>query len=159
MEFKEEQKFTQWWIWAILITLGTLPAIGVYQQLILKQPFGDKPMSNLGLLVFTVIVYGLIGFFVSLKLKTIVDNTGIAFHFSPFVKKKVSWVDIKSAAVLNYGFVGGWGIRYWTRYGTVYNIKGKMGLAIELKNGVKFLIGTQKHDELHKVIQFFSNPA
>ncbi len=159
MEFKEEQRFTQWWIWAILIPIGALPAIGIYQQFILKQPFGDKPMTDTGFLFFSVFIYGLIGLFLSFKLKTTVDKTGIHVHFYPILKRSVSWVDIKSIAVLNYGFVSGWGIRYWTRYGTVYNIKGKMGLAIELKNGVKFLIGTQKHEELDTVVRFFSNPA
>lgn len=61
--------------------------------------------------------------------------------------------DIKSAKVVNYGFVGGWGIRLWTAYGTVYNIKGNKGLAIELFNGEKFLIGTQKENELKIIVE------
>jgi hypothetical protein len=55
--------------------------------------------------------------------------------------------------VLNYGFVGGWGVRLWTKYGTVYNVKGNIGLAIELKNGTKFLIGTQKEIELRSFLE------
>ena len=31
-------------------------------------------------------------------------------------------------------------------------MKGKIGLAIELNNGKKFLIGTQKETELNKVV-------
>lgn len=53
---------------------------------------------------------------------------------------------------MNYGFVGGWGVRLWTAFGTVYNVRGKMGLAIKLKDGTKFLIGTQKEMELKSVI-------
>ena len=49
-EFKEEQKFTQWWLWVILIPIGILPIFGIYKQLILGEKFGDKPMSDLGLI-------------------------------------------------------------------------------------------------------------
>ena len=60
---------------------------------------------------------------------------------------------MKHAEIVNYEFVGGWGIRLWTKYGTVYNTKGDKGLAIELQNGKKFLIGTQKATELSKIIE------
>jgi hypothetical protein len=74
-------------------------------------------------------------------------------HFFPFVKKRIDWKDVKSAEVLDYGFVGGWGIRLWTAYGTVYNVKGTKGIAIELLNGKKFLIGTQKETELREILE------
>ncbi|MCO4822597.1 MAG: hypothetical protein KC469_11050 [Flavobacteriaceae bacterium] len=73
--------------------------------------------------------------------------------FFPFVKKRVHWKEIKSAEIVNYGFVGGWGIRLWTKYGTVYNTKGNTGLAVVLLNGKKFLIGTQKASELNKLVK------
>lgn len=60
---------------------------------------------------------------------------------------------LKKQPFVNYGFVGGWGIRPWTRYGTVYNTRGQEGLAIELKNGKKFLIGTQNQAELLNYLQ------
>lgn len=74
-------------------------------------------------------------------------------HFFPFIKKQVHWDQIKTIEVVNYGFVGGWGIRLFTSYGTVYNIQGNMGLAIELTSGKKFLIGTQKPKELTLFIE------
>ncbi|CAI8186636.1 MAG: Uncharacterised protein [SAR116 cluster bacterium] len=80
------------------------------------------------------------------------DKNGIQIHFFPFTKKRVEWNEIKHMKVLNYGFVGGWGVRLWTKYGTVYNVKGNIGLAIELKNGTKFLIGTQKEIELRSFL-------
>ena len=54
---------------------------------------------------------------------------------------------------VHYGFVGGWGIRFFTAYGTVYNMRGTKGLAINLEKGKKFLIGTQKPDLLNQFIQ------
>jgi hypothetical protein len=92
-----------------------------------------------------------------MKLKTEIDRHGIRWEFIPFIKKRVSWSEVKSAKTVNYGFVGGWGIRLGTRYGTVYNTRGNKGLAVELKNGKKFCIGTQKEPELNKVLAKFGN--
>lgn len=152
-KLKEEQKFTQWWLWLILIGVGILAVIGTYNQLIFGEEFGNKPMSDFGIIIFSVLVFGMIAMFLLVRLKTEIDQNEIRMNFFPFVKKRISWKEIKSAEVVNYGFVGGWGIRFWTAYGTVYNIKGNKGLAIELTNGKKFLIGTQKETEMNKVVQ------
>ena len=152
-EFKEEQKFNQWWLWLILILMGVLPIIGIYKQLILGEKLGDNPMSDISLLIFSIIMFSLVGLFLIMKLKTSIDKNGINMHFFPFIKKSVDWQQIKNVKVVNYGFVGGWGIRLWTKYGTVYNVKGDKGLEIVLKSGKKFLIGTQKETELSTIIE------
>ncbi len=151
-EFTEKQKFTQWWLWLILAGIGFLPIYGIYKQLILGEAFGNKPMSDVGLIVFSIFVFGLITLFGLLNLKTEIDQHEVRMHFFPFAKKKISWNDIKHAQVVDYGFVGGWGIRIGSKYGTIYNVSGSKGLAIELKDGKKFVIGTQREIELEKVI-------
>lgn len=152
IEFKEEQKFTQWWLWLILISIGVLPIIGIYKQLLLGEKFGDKPMSDIGLVCFAIFVLALLAFFRLMKLKTEIDKNEIKMSFFPFVKKKVSWEEIKQIKVVKYDFVG-YGIRFGSEFGTVYNTKGNKGLAIELKNGKKFVIGTQKETEMKEWIK------
>ena len=151
--FKETQKFSQWWLWLILIGIGILPILGIYKQLIIGEKFGDKPMSDLGLIILAVFVFSLIAMFWFVQLKTEIDQNEIRMHFFPLVKKRVNWKEIKTAEIVNYGFVGGWGIRLWTKYGTVYNMNGNKGLAIELLNGKNFLIGTQKPEELTTILE------
>lgn len=151
--FTEKQKFTQWWLWVLLLGIGMIPTIGIYKQLIIGEEFGSKPMSNLGLIVFLFFIYLLIAFFYFIKLETKITSDEITMKFFPLASKKVKWEEVSEVNIVNYGFVGGWGIRLWTKYGTVYNTKGKIGLAIELKNGSKFLIGTQKETELKNVIK------
>jgi hypothetical protein len=121
--FKEKQRFTQWWLWLILIPIGVLPVVGIFQQLILGEEFGDNPMSNFGLILFAVFVFALLGLFLMMRLKTEIDQNEIRMSFIPFVKKRIKWTEIKKAEVVNYGFVGGWGIRLSIEYGTVYNIR------------------------------------
>ncbi len=126
--------------------------MGFIKQLFLKEQFGTKPLSDLGLILFLIFVFSLIFMFMFIRLKTVIDNEKIQISFFPFTRKNVKWDDIESVKIVDYGFVGGWGIRLGTKYGTVYNIKGSKGLAIELKNGKKFLIGTQKEKELNNII-------
>ncbi|WP_430412418.1 hypothetical protein [Kordia sp.] len=153
IQFTEEQKFSQWWLWLILISVGIMPIYGIYKQLIRGESFGSKPMSDTGLIIVAIVVFLVIGLFLIMRLQTTIDAAGIHMRYFPFIKKDVKWHEIKKAEVVNYGFVGGWGIRLWTSYGTVYNIRGNKGLAIELQNGKKFLIGTQKETELTEVIE------
>ena len=46
---------------------------------------------------------------------------------------------------------GGWGIKYGLK-GLAYNISGNFGIQLELKSGSKILIGTQKPDEVKKLL-------
>lgn len=151
-EFKEKQKFTQWWLWLFLIAIGLFQLYGIYKQLIKVEDFGDKPMSDIGLIFFSIIPFGIIILFWYMKLETVIDQKEIQIKFTPLVRKTFKWEDVKSATVLNYKFVG-YGIRLFTSYGTVYNTKGNTGLAIELNSGEKILIGTQKGTELAQIIQ------
>ena len=102
--------------------------------------------------MFTVVIFAFIIFFRIIQLRTKIDEQNINIKFYPLINKTIKWSEVKSANIVNYGFVGGWGIRLWTNYGTVYNIKGNMGLALELKNGKKLLIGSQKIDDLKSYI-------
>ncbi len=151
--FQESQKFTQWWIWLLIIGLTLLFAYGLYQQLFLNQPFGNIPLPDIGLLVCFCFMLFLSIFFFLIKLQTRIDANGVQMHYYPFSKKQFNWSDIASAEVVDYGFVGGWGLRYSVKYGTVYNISGKKGLALVLKNGQKICIGTQREAEIQAVIE------
>lgn len=146
--FKENQKFTQWWLWVLLLGLGLIPTIGLYKQLVLGETFGSNPMSDTGLVIFSICFYGFILLFRFMGLHTEIDQNHIHIRFFPFFKKQIPWESVENAQMVTYGFVGGWGIRLTQAYGTVYNIKGNKGLAIVLKNGKKLLVGTQKEAEL-----------
>ena len=150
--FHESQKFTQWWVWALLLAIAAVPAYGLYQQVIAGEPFGNVPLSNAGLLVFFGVLVFTAGLFYIMELRTHADVDRILIRFFPFTKREIDWRDVAQAKVIDYGFVGGWGIRMGTKYGTVYNTRGKMGLALKLKDGKKLCVGTQKPDELRRAV-------
>ena len=151
VQFTEKQKFTQWWIWLILIGLSIIPIYGIYEQLIIGNPVGNKPVSDTGMIILSIFIFSFIYFNWYMTLITEINSDGIKMRFVPFVKKTIKWSELKSIKIVNYGFVG-YGIRLGSKYGTVYNINGNKGLAIELKNGKKYVIGTQKEIELNNTL-------
>jgi hypothetical protein len=155
VSFKEEQRFDQWWMKAILI--GTLLLL-VYASYVVWN--SSDINNNIGAFIFTWVsyIFGLVVIIIAWfwKLTTRIDNYGITVK-CPFVHKKVNWDEIEKLEVLDYGFVGGWGIRIGTKYGTAYNTSGSKGMAVVLKNGKKFLIGTQKENDLKKIVEKWKN--
>ncbi len=146
--FIESQRFNQWWLWALLLGIFGVGCYGLIKQLILEVPFGSKPMNDTGVIGFCFFNLGMILFFRWMRLDTRINSEGLYMRFVPFKTKFHSWEEIESISVVHYGFVGGWGIRLFTPYGTVYNMRGAEGLAIRLKTGKKFLIGSQRVAEL-----------
>lgn len=158
--FTETQRFNQPWIIIILILgLGSalvLVGYGMFSQLISGEPWGDKPMSDTGIiLVFlgTLAVSGFItGLLFSLVLITEVNQEGLRFRFPPL---KSRWTQYAKSDILKYEIrkykpimeYGGWGIRASMGRGTAYNVRGNIGMQLHLKGGKKVLIGTQKSNQ------------
>ena len=151
--FQETQSFNQKWIWLLLIAMAIFPLYGIIQQVILGNPVGENPGSNTMWIVIGISMLLPLLLFYIMKLHTTIDSEGIKMRFAPFTSKEIPWSAISSTEVLDYGFVGGWGIRIGSKYGTVYNISGSKGVWIKLNNGKKFLIGTQRADELKAFLE------
>jgi hypothetical protein len=149
--FKEEQRFNQWYIWLLLALVLLIPSYGIVQQLVYKHPFGNNPMSDLGLIIFFFGMVAFCLFFWMMRLRTTITKEEIIIDFPPLAKKRLLWSEVEQAAVIKYRFVG-YGIRIWTPYGTVYNVSGNKGLSLLLKSGKKLVVGTQRSHELEDVI-------
>jgi hypothetical protein len=112
--FKENQRFNQWWLIAMIVFVFL--KIG-YDLLIVYR---EKPKFNTeasGSLIISSIILTLVTILIfSLKLKTRIDENGIAYQFSPFhVKaKNVRWESLNKCVVRKYSPIleyGGWGFR------------------------------------------------
>ncbi|MCG8474492.1 MAG: hypothetical protein MI784_03305 [Cytophagales bacterium] len=148
-EFSESQRFTQWWLWLLMIVI----AGSAFVVLFVSYLRAGSQFWSVSFIISVLIIAASVGILALMRLETIINDREIRLRFFPFVRKKVKLGEVKKMEVLDYGFVGGWGIRLWTKYGTAYNVRGSRGLAVELKNGKKFLIGTQKEDELKAFIE------
>jgi hypothetical protein len=86
---------------------------------------------------------------------TDIDSEEIRVSFIPFFRNKtVKWKDVSTAEVVNYGFAGGWGIR-WVggKYNTIYNTSGRHGLYVVYGKNKRFVVGTRKIQEMEEVIR------
>jgi hypothetical protein len=149
-DFKETQRFTQWWLWLVL--MGSWGAM-IYSL------FTDKPESGISYVVSGVIMCGLPILFWQMRLMTRITAEGIYVRFIPFHFKEqfYPWDSIESAQVRTYSPLkeyGGWGIKYgFNGQGKVYNVAGNQGLQLVLKSGEKLLIGTQKPAEIQAAVR------
>lgn len=151
--FREEQRFTQWFIWTFLLGLAGIPLYGIVQQIFLDKPFGDYPMSDAGLIIFLAGTLLFCYFFRSIRLRTTIARDYLHIHFPPLANKKVFWGDISEVEIVRYSPWIGYGMRISATYGTVYNIKGDKGLLLTLKEGKKVMIGTQRPREIEEVVR------
>ncbi len=158
VNFRESQKFKQYWLWIIMLVFVGIWIWGIVQQIIFNIPFGNNPTSDDILLLIGIVPIGLCLLLFQAKLITEVKKDGIYIKFLPFHFKyqKISYNDIKKYEVIEYlplRDYGGWGIRYnFFKKEKAYNLHGKIGLQLEFKNGKKLLIGTQKPDEIIEAI-------
>lgn len=160
--FNEEQRFTQPWLWVILVvSLGValIPLVaGLFVQIIQGKPYGENSSSDTTLLVIFFVVLaisiGLMGLFWKMRLITEIGSEGISVQFPPFFfKPRIYTPDtIESFKIRQYKPIreyGGWGIKQGVgKSGRAYNVKGNQGLQLILKNGRKLLIGTQRNDAI-----------
>ncbi len=156
--FTERQKFKQWWIWLILLSVNGILIVGVFKQVIGGQQFGDKPMGNKELLIVTGLLLLLTLLFYILRLDTIIKQDGIYIRFFPFhIKfKYFGWDRMTKSYVRQYSPLteyGGWGLRLGLfGKGTAFNVSGDKGLQLEFTDNKKLLIGTNKQDELTETL-------
>ncbi len=156
--FAEKQKFKQWWAWLILLGINGLFLFGVIKQIIGGQQFGDKPMSNKGLLITAALTVVLTLLFTTFRLETKIKKDGIYVRFFPIHLKfkRYAWESLTKVYVRQYSAMteyGGWGLRLGSfDKGSAFSISGNKGLQLEFNDSKKILIGTKKPEELTETI-------
>ncbi len=149
-QFKEIQRFTQWWLWLVLVG----------SWVVLMYSLGTvQPQTTLAYFISFVVGMLLPILFWQMRLMTRITEEGIYVRFVPFHFKEqfYPWESIESAQVRTYSPLmeyGGWGIKYgFNGQGKVFNVAGDQGLQLVFKSGEKLLIGTQKPIEIQAFIR------
>ncbi|MEZ5333815.1 MAG: DUF6141 family protein [Methanolobus sp.] len=153
MIFREVQRFTQLWLWVIVLGTALLSWYGAIEQLVYGHPYGNNPASDQGMFLVWILTGILLPLFIlSIRFVIEIRNSGIYVKFFPLHLsfKHFSYEDIISYKAITYRPLldyGGWGIRYASK-GKAYNIKGNKGLLLEFKDGRHLLLGSQEPDIL-----------
>lgn len=161
--FYEVQRFRQKWLLAFLYAISLSIIIvfgyGMIKQLVFGHPWGSRPMPDTGLVIvgplMILLGIGISWLFHAMKLVTEVQEDGISINYFPLTWQKILFRDIVTCQALTYNPIldyGGWGIRYgWKK--KAYNVSGNRGVQLELANGKRLMIGSQRPEELAKAIK------
>ena len=147
--FTETQRFTQWWLWLILIGSWITMMYSIATV---------SPPTTISFSISFVVGLLLPVLFWQMRLITRITQEGIYVRFIPFhfKEKFFPWDTIKASYVRTYSPLkeyGGWGIKYgFNGQGLVYNVVGNVGLQLQFKEGEAVLIGTQKGEEIKQVL-------
>ncbi len=144
MRFSEKQQFPEWVRYGILV----FNCVVIY---ILVES-GFLSTSSFLLILFVLLIPSVLFFW---TLETELDQSNIYVNIRPFLNRTYAHHDIESWQVRTYKPIleyGGWGIRFGQK-GTAYNIRGNQGLQLHLTKGKRILIGTQKQEELQRVLR------
>lgn len=159
--FKETQRFNQWWMKLLYITMIGFLLFCIYNWYFVGGATGNVKTNDFtGQIIVIISIVPVLLLLYSIKLKTIIDEIGVHYQFIPFhfSKRLIRWNEIERCYVRTYSSIkefGGWGYRvsFNKKNGRAYNIKGDIGIQLEPKSGKKLLIGTQKEEEAERIIQ------
>jgi len=158
--FKEKQWFNQWWMLLIHVGLFVLLGYMLFKWFVMNEAV-DKVAADdrNGQLIVVLSILISSAIILIFRLTTVIDENGVHIRFFPFHRstKHFSWYDIDKCYTRKYSPIsefGGWGLRIVPGgKDKAYNIKGNQGIQIELKNGKRILIGTQKPEQAEKIIK------
>lgn len=169
--FSETQRFRNPVLWIAMamafVPLFVILGIGLWTQLVEGRPFGNEPLGDGGLIAITALVLliaaGVVWLFVTASLVTEVGEDGVRVRFRPFHRATRRIDGIVSAQARRYGPLreyGGWGIRYGWGGGMAYNVSGDRGVQLEIREGKRLLIGSQRPEELEAAIRrYLARPS
>jgi hypothetical protein len=137
--YREVQRFHQWWIWILLVSIALL-------MLVLG------PVSVVGLALVGCVA----AFMYSLRLTTEVRNDGIYVKMWPLHQtvRRISWSDVEAYEPRRYKPLrefGGWGIRLAPGK-IAYSVSGNQGVWIQRTNGRDILVGSQHVEDFIRAI-------
>jgi hypothetical protein len=124
--FCEVQQFRQTWVWVLVLPISLFFTI-LFGYGMIKQLIFGHPWGG----------------------------RPLSDRFFPLTHQNITFEDITRCEVRTYNPIrefGGWGIRY-RRGAKAYNVSGNRGVQLELANGKRLLIGSQRSEELARAIE------
>ncbi len=169
--FEEKQPMKNKWIMILLFVISLTTIVYLifvtFQQIAHGVPFGEKPISNFGLIALvtgiTSLLVSLNWFFLISFLQIRIKDNCFHYQFYPFMfsEKPIRKDEIKQYQMINinpiYKF-GGYGHRKkFLKKSIGMFIAGRDAIEIIKNDGRKITIGTQRPLELEKAVNTFMN--
>ena len=155
MLFHEVQSLRQW---HGRIVLALPPAAVLFiaiRQLVFHLPWGHPPMTNGSVIFLTVLLLAVYIRLVTVRLVTDLFPAELSVGLRGLWRsRRVPLMSIDTATAVQYDPIkefGGYGIRSSSR-GMAYIASGNRGVELKLVEGRKILVGSQRPDELARLI-------
>ena len=146
MLYREVQSFEPWIMWVLrAIMIATAGILGAVML----------PIAPITAIVSILVIVGAQLLIEVIRLVVEIRPEEIKVGLRPYHWRHIPRADIESAKIIDYGFIGGYGIRYTSTYGTVYNARGRTGVQLELVSGKRVVIGIQDELKAHAALATF----
>jgi hypothetical protein len=160
--FHEEQSLRQ----PRLLILTAIPPVAMLLlaiwQVGLGHPWGKQPMSNTGMVGWTIFLWLVYVRLITVKLVTEVESNQVSVAMRGLWRSyRISLEAVNSVKTITFHPIadwGGYGIRS-TAKGKAFIAQGNRGVELELKKGGIIVVGSQRPDELAQSLNpHLSNP-
>lgn len=155
--YHEEQRFRQWWVWALIVAPAALAWWPFIQQIIGGEPVGQNPAPDWAVWVLWLLIGLALPFlFGRIRLVIEVTNEQVSIRYWPFSRRAIALTDIQQVQARQYNAVkeyGGWGVKGWSKDKMAYNVSGDRGVELTLKDGRRIMLGSQRAEELAGAIE------
>jgi len=132
-------------IWALFVAAYAVAA---------GRFFEASPAREISLVISVLLLFTLLVFY---KLAITIDSEVLRWSFGVgLITKKVPIAEIVACEPIRIRWWYGWGI-HLTPYGWLYNVAGWDAVAITLRNGRKFALGTDDPQGLTAAIRRFAS--
>lgn len=155
--FREAQYFRRvWWVMLLVLGIGALMWWGLFQQIVLRQPWGTNPAPDWAMWGFWLLFgIGLPLLFWTMGLIVEIYPNRILLRYVPLSQRSINLDTIDSINIRTYQPIrqfGGWGIR-GAAENRAYTVSGNQGVEVTTKDGHRILIGSQNPQELALAIE------
>lgn len=156
---EEVQRARQPWIVAVVALIALAAWVSLLVSLFRSEGVPVWAMA----LVAAVFGVGLPWFLLSLELRTTVDGSGLHVRFRPPIGgHDFAPGDIASVEAVTYQPVkqfGGWGVRFGRHGSRALNVSGNRGVEIVERGGRRWVIGSQRPEELAAAVAALGVPS
>jgi uncharacterized membrane protein (DUF441 family) len=152
VRFREDQRFTQWWLWLAVLAA----VVACWAAVLGDRSEGDDGSWWIGALVAALVGVGVPVLFAVARLRVEVEADRIVVRFRPFTTRTIGLDTVDRIESVTYRPLreyGGWGIKGWSRRKVAYNVRGTRGVLVTLVDGRTVLLGSQDPEAMAAAIR------
>ena len=154
-QFRETQQFRQTRLRVLLAIPPVAMSVLCVWQVVLGHPWGQHPISNGGAVGWTIFLWLIYLRLITVRLVTEVRADEVFVSMRGLWRaRRIPVADIRSATAVTFDPIrdfGGFGVRSTNR-GVAYLAGGNRGVRLELANGSRVTIGSQRPEDLAHAI-------